>query len=506
MSTNQSLIEFWLRNTLDLRDKMIEPEPLEFIRPDSNYRPYGAVAKLWKTKDQQIMLSGPSETGKSRGILELIDRLLWQYENAQATIVRKTYQDTISTILQTYEKQVINTSLGVTIKKMGGTRPTWYDYPNGSRMWVAGMDKPTRALSAERDLIFVNQAEELSVEEWETLRTRCTGRAGNMPYGQLIGDCNPSHPTHWIKKASDEGRLVMLESRHKDNPVLFDPISGDITDRGRTTLSVLRDLTGVRKKRLCDGIWAAAEGMVYEDVWDPNIHVVERAHILQQWPRYWSIDFGFTNPLVWQAWAMDGDGRLIRYKEIYFSGRTVEDHLSQILKLTYHEPRPQAIICDHDAEDRATFEKHCVYCQKCERALTREEGYVHRNKLRHQCHYFDLKTIPAFKAISPGIQGVTERLKLGGDGLPRMVFMKESLKERDEKLSEKHKPCSTEQEFEGYVWPKSASGKPIKEVPVQADDHGMDAMRYLVAYIDKVGTEAMRRLGVGFLQGTTRRG
>ena len=32
----------------------------------------------------------------------------------------------------------------------GGNKPEWYDYPNGSRIWIGGMDKPGKVLSAEQ--------------------------------------------------------------------------------------------------------------------------------------------------------------------------------------------------------------------------------------------------------------------------------------------------------------------------------------------------------------------
>ena len=31
----------------------------------------------------------------------------------------------------------------------------------------------------------------------------------------------------------------------------------------------------------------------------------------------WSVDFGFTNPIVIQWWAEDPDGRLYLYRELY---------------------------------------------------------------------------------------------------------------------------------------------------------------------------------------------
>jgi hypothetical protein len=105
----------------------------------------------------------------------------------------------------------------------------------------------------------------------------------------------------------------MIESRHEDNPTVTE-----------SYLETLQALTGVRYQRLYLGKWVAAEGIVYEE-WDRKLHMLDRFEIPRNWPRYWAIDFGFTNPFVWQAWATDPDGRLIRYKEIYMSQRLVED-------------------------------------------------------------------------------------------------------------------------------------------------------------------------------------
>jgi phage terminase large subunit len=55
----------------------------------------------------------------------------------------------------------------------------------------------------------------------------------------------------------------------------------------------------------------------------------------------------------------------------------------------------------------------------------------------------------------------------------------------DETLEAKKRPISTAQEFLGYAWVKAQDGKPNKELPNKIDDHGMDAMRYLVTYADQ---------------------
>lgn len=225
------------------------------------FAPRGAVRDLWKTRHAEVMIAGPAETGKTFGCLHYLDALMWEFPGAQAAIVRKTYNSAIASVVQTYERKVLGPNSPV--HAYGGDRPQWYDYPNGSRVWVGGMDNPGKVLSSERDVIYANQAEELTLDDWETLRTRATGRAGNMPYARSVGDCNPGPPQHWILQRERDSRLVVLHSRHEDNPTLYSE-RGDLTDQGRATMAVLDSLTGVRYQRLRLGLWVSAEGTVYE--------------------------------------------------------------------------------------------------------------------------------------------------------------------------------------------------------------------------------------------------
>jgi phage terminase large subunit len=242
------------------------------------YEPRGAAVALWRCRDHEVLLSGPAETGKTLACLHKLDALAWKYPGMQAVIVRKTYNSVIGSCLQTYTRKVLGPDTPVVA--YGGSRPEWFDYPNGSRVYVGGMDKPGKVLSSERDVIYVNQAEELALADWETLTTRCTGRAGNMPYAQMMGDCNPGAPSHWILKRRDAGSLTMLESRHVDNPTLF-TAAGEITEQGKRSMAVLDALTGVRKARLRDGRWVQAEGGIYEQ-WDVARHLIDAA-TLREW-------------------------------------------------------------------------------------------------------------------------------------------------------------------------------------------------------------------------------
>lgn len=422
------------------------------------YKPHGAAATLFSSRVAEVLLSGPAGTGKSRACLEKVHLMALLNPGMRGLLVRKTMVSLGSTGLVTWREHVAAESIAIgDVVWYGGSQQeaAAYRYSNGSAVVVGGMDKATKIMSSEYDVVYVQEATELTLNDWEAITTRL--RNGKISFQQLLADCNPSTPTHWLKQRSDRGDTLMLESRHEDNPVLFQP-DGTLTPAGRDYVGKLDKLTGVRFHRLRHGRWVAAEGLIYEE-WDPAVHLVDRFEIPDTWTRWWSVDFGYTNPFVCQFWAEDPDGRLWLYREIYFTRRLVEDHARQILSIVapggkWIEPRPRAIICDHDAEDRATLERH-----------------------------LGMSTVAARKTVSDGLQAVQTRLKVAGDGKPRLFILRDSVVERDPALEEAKKPCSTTEEIVGYIWDQ-AEGKPPKEVPVKENDHGCDAKRYVVAERD----------------------
>ena len=428
-----------------------KPEPIEF-----RYKPRGAALAIFKNQSPEVLLSGPAGTGKSVACLNKLYYAADRWPGMRALIVRQVRASLTETGLVSWEKLVLPPQSPV-LSGPSRSQRVVYTFPNGSQVNTGGLDRPDKIMSSEYDLIYVQEATELKEEGWEALSTRL--RNGAMPYQQLIADCNPSAPTHWLKKRCETGRTRMLESRHEDNPRLWQ--RGDWTPFGREYIAKLDNLTGARKLRLRHGRWAQAEGVVYE-AWDAARHVVDPFAIPGDWPRYLSLDFGYTNPFVCQWWARDPDGRLFMYREIYRTKRLVEDHARDVLRITDNwtrEPQPVAVYGDHDAEDRATFVRHT-----------------------------GLAVRPAVKAVESGIQLVTGRLVPAGDGKPRLFLFRNALVERDPELVDNKRPTCTEEEFDAYVWAKMVDGKPNKEEPVKEHDHGMDAMRYLVASVARPAT------------------
>lgn len=282
---------------------------------------------------------------------------------------------------------------------------------------------------------------------------RC--RNGAIPYQQLGGDCNPGPPTHWLKLRCDRGACFMLESRHEDNP--------SITPE---RIARLQAMTGVRRTRLYEGKWAAAEGLVYEE-WDTALHRVTLAQLVA-----WQIltpdgkvnrkgtrrviagkDWGWTNPGTSLVFCEDTDGRLYLIREVQQSQRTDDWWLER---------------------DKQLKTQYGIETFICDPAMP---AYIAKYKQA------GLNAIEADNDIAAGVNDLRERLQIAGDGRPRFYVYEYALQERDESRVDDHLPFCFEGEILEYVWPKAVDGKPVKEVPVALHNHSLDAARYTCRWL-----------------------
>ena len=432
------------------------------------YEPRGTQAKLFDINASEVLLSGPAGTGKSRACLEKLHTFCLTFPRMRGLIVRKTAESLTNTALQTFVTYVIKEAAQrpePTVEWYGGSKaePAAFKYVNGSTINVGGMKDQAQSdkiMSSEYDMIYVQEATELVEDDWEKLTTRLRNRVA--PIQQLLADCNPSTPTHWLKIRCDQGKTLMLNTSHEENPIFFNE-QGKLTEAGHDYITKLDNLTGVMYMRLRKGIWAAAEGIIYAD-WNPAVHLVEPFAVPGSWRRWWSVDFGYTNPFCWQHWAEDPDGKLYLIQEIYKTKTLVEDHARYVLQVTQGHPRPQSIFADHDAEGRSTFEK-----------------------------YVGQGTRAAKKDVMEGIEAVQVRMKQRRIH----IFRGARVHSADPNLLDTKKPTCTAEEIPGYIWhmrSTPAGITTVKEGPVKENDHGADALRYLVAGVDLVGGVRVRFL------------
>lgn len=383
---------------------------------------------------RRILYDGGARCGKTVVICTWLAKECEKWPNARILIARKNrnaaensiWKDTLTNILRNREGwRRVESAMEATFK-------------NGSMIRVDGLDDQERVdkvLGTEYDHIFFNEATQLSWPTVQVVLSRLAHAA--VPIRKAIFDCNPKNRRHWLHKVGIEKMIPGSEPpqplpdaklwarRHwtpYDNPFL-----------PADALMTLESLSGIQRRRLLKGEWCDNEGSVYDE-FDEDIHVVRGAMPagFKDWQRVRGIDFGYTNPFVCLWGAIDNDGRLWIYKERYKSRMTVRAHAVEMKK---EDGRFQWTVADHDAEDRATL-------QEC-----------------------DITTIPANKEVERGIQAVKERLKVQGDGRPRLYV---------------HESCiETIGEFFDYSWAKIPDDKNAKEEPAKDRDHAMDVLRYV---------------------------
>ena len=434
----------------------IAPSDYQVQPGQPHYQPYGGSLEMWRCRDAEAVLSGPAGTGKSRGCLEKLDYVARKYAGMRGLIARKTRESLTQSAIVTFDKHV----LPPLDRPRFNHEAQEYRYSNGSTIVLGGLDKTSKIMSTEYDIAFIQEARELTENDWEDITSRL--RNNVMPYQQIIGDTNPDAPAHWIKRRANTGRLTLIESRHEDNPTVTDAY-----------LARLDQLTGVRYKRLRLGLWVAADNIIYED-WDPAVHLVPRFKVPPEWKRYRSIDFGFTNSFVCQWWAEDDDGVLYLYRELVGVQHEVIEWGHRIAELSRGE-RFAATVRDHDVEAALDLETHMGH--------TEQECQSDEAEARIA---FAPTTVPATKNVARGIEAVANRLKVGPHG-PRLVVMRDSLVERDPILDERKRPIGLAEEIESYVWAEKRSqeyGSVLTEDPRKVDDHSVDAARYLVMLVD----------------------
>lgn len=260
----------------------------------------------------------------------------------------------------------------------------------------------------------------------ESFVNQATGRC-SVDGSKFWFNCNPDGPYHWFKlefiDKIKEKNLLYLHFTMDDNLSL----SERIKERYRSMY------TGVFYKRYILGLWAMAEGIIY-DMFDEAVHVIKSIPELFTGGQYVSIDYGTQNATVFLLWNKGKDKKWYCIKEYYYSGRDkgrqkTDSEYIQDLKKFLAGIKPKAIIVDPSA---ASFI-----------AELRKAGF------------------PVLKAKNDVENGI----RLVGTLLnrKRILFSQDCR--------------NTIMEFASYIWDGKAQERG-EDKPIKQHDHAMDAVRY----------------------------
>jgi hypothetical protein len=127
-----------------------------------------------------------------------------------------------------------------------------------------------------------------------------------------------------------------IPARLTDNPYLAE--SGEYE-------AMLSSLPEVERKRLLDGDWDVAEGAAFPE-FSKVIHVIDPYELPNNWIRIRSADYGYSSPSCVLWGAVDWDGNIIIYRELYQSGLTGEQLANRINDLEVYDPPMHTSVLD----------------------------------------------------------------------------------------------------------------------------------------------------------------
>lgn len=443
MLTAKTRVPFWQVQAQAERERRRRSRAIEETR---HYEFRGHNADLLASDSPEIILTGAAGTGKSLACLYKLHTLASTYPGFRGLLIRKTRESLNESGLVTFERDI----LGETSDQLTGAARNSrhaYRYPKGAEIIVAGLmqsnkDQRAKILSTEYDLIYCQEATELLEEEWQRLTTRL--RNGRAPYQQIIGDCNPDAPSHWIWRRGQSNRLKLWETTHKDNPRLWD--GEKWTPDGETYLARLESLTGITRQRLLEGKWVQASGLVYGDVWDDGALDGNVTEAAEYSPDYgdvlWAVDDGYageydtelaqftaqSHPRVFLLCQLRGDGTLSVFYESCAVKKLSEAHIAEVLALPYPAPTRTAI-------DKSAAE------------------------LRGRLHAQNIYTVGCNATVDESIKELRGQIGKDANGRRRIIVHPRCRNLRLEMASYRYDPDTQ---------------KPVKEF-----DHSLDALRYL---------------------------
>ena len=246
-------------------------------------------------------------------------------------------------------------------------------------------------------------------------------------------NCNPDTPEHWfyrewIQKHKKKNALY-LHFTMKDNKSLSEKVKKRYENM----------YSGVFYDRFIRGLWVVAEGLVY-----PRFSKADNVteDIPESGTYYISIDYGTLNPFSAGLWCVS-DGKAVRIKEYYHSGRdtkrqlTDEEYHAALEKLIQYTDS-EGILQEYEI-DRVVIDPSAASFIAC----MRRHG---KFRVKH-----------AVNTVIDGIRNVTSMLN------SKRLFIHSSCKD-------------SIKEFKLYSWDdKAQEDKVIKE-----NDHAMDDIRYFV--------------------------
>lgn len=280
------------------------------------------IGKHWdfinNTKAPVVASVGGAGSGKTVSICQkFVQRLFDEPAGYVQLIVRKTGPSLTKTTYAEYKKALDEAGHIEGEDYVENRAERSIKTPDGNIVWFfsfGGDVEATRGVEKAKSLnitdCYINEATELSRDEYQQLRLRLRNPTGTGRPNQMFLDFNPTDPYHWTKTEvldmADGRNIAALHSTYMDNPFL--------PESYREQLRQLEALDQTYYKIYALGEYAVLKNLIYSNY---DVRALER----KEQPISIGVDFGFNNPTAVVA--------LYSYdREIYLKTMVYESHLT----------------------------------------------------------------------------------------------------------------------------------------------------------------------------------
>jgi len=274
---------------------------------------------------------GGTRSGKTYSIITALIELCQKNSGLVITICRKTFPALRATAMRDFfeilnNEDVYNQDLH---NKSDATYQLW-----GNMVEFISIDQPQKVRGRKRDVLFINEANEINLEDWRQLLLRTTGR--------VLLDYNPSDEFHWIyEEVIPREDAEFFRTTYKDNPFLPESVVLEI-ERFKTADENFWKVYGLGER-------GTSQATIFTH-WKEINQIPNEFKLLNI-----GLDFGYTNdPTAIVRVYTDGHGFAV--DELCYATRLTNSDIAKVLR-DNQVNRSDVVICD-SAEPKSIDEIH----------------------------------------------------------------------------------------------------------------------------------------------------
>lgn len=270
--------------------------------------------------EDDVLYGGAAGGGKTCSIVAEALKNCAKYPGIRVLILRRSYDELAESIYPEFQRFSWGAALGGRLNKTEKE----VSFPNGSLIrlrYMETIEDASRRQGGAYQLVFVDERTLLAPGIVDVIALERLRSAHGVPVIGIRSTSNPGGPGHGEVRTryidpTEHGRKVVTD----DHGLTVRFIPAKATDNPHLDAAYFRRLDAIpdpaRRAAMRDGDWGQFAGQMFPELrWDR--HTVDPFTLPAQWRRYSTVDWGYTAPYAVLWGAVDPDGRMWAYREIY---------------------------------------------------------------------------------------------------------------------------------------------------------------------------------------------